>query len=200
MLDNRISLLEVQNIRLGSFNHERDPEDEAKWTHDSEFMYKMELKPMRPLTPEMVKQGYESLEKPIVGETKQFIFAIRDRKDDHLLGKAIVEWIDWSSGNGYLRLGIGSHQDRCRGYGTQALELLLHFAFSRLNLFRVTAVILENNTAALALISKFRFQEEVRRKKAIIHNGQEFDLIAFGLLCSEWAEQQSKISGISIES
>jgi len=200
MLDNRTSLLEAQNIRLGSFNHERDPEEEAKWTHDSEFMYKMEFKPIGPLTPEMVKQGYESLEKPIEGETKQFYFAIRDREDDHLLGKAILEWVDWSSGNGYLRLGIGSYQDRFRGYGTQALELLLRFAFSKLNLFRVTAVIPEYNRAALALIRKFGFQEEVRRQKAIIHDGQEFDLIVFGLLCSEWAEQQFRISEMSIES
>ena len=55
----------------------------------------------------------------------------------------MLEWIDWTNGNGYLRMGIGSDGDRGQGLGTQALGLLLRFAFAELNLFRVTVVIPE---------------------------------------------------------
>ena len=188
MLNIQTPLFEAQDIRLGPIDHEKDPEVESKWTHDSEFMRLMELKPVRPLAPAMVKKQYESLEKEIEEDKNLFYFTIRAREDDHLLGKAILEWIDWSNGNGYLSLGIGSGTDRGHGLGTQALSLLLRFAFAELNLFRVTIVIPEYCQAALALVHKFGFVEEVRRRKAILRDGQEYDLLAFGLLHSEWAE------------
>ena len=186
MLTIQTPLFEAQDIRLGPIDHEKDPEVESKWTHDSEFMRLMELKPVCPLAPAMVKKGYEALEKEIEEAKNLFYFTIRARADDRLLGKAVLEWIDWSNGNGYLRLGIGSGTDRGQGLGTQALGLLLRFAFAELNLFRVTVVVPEYCGAALALVRKLGFVEEVRRRKVLLRDGQEYDLIAFGLLRSEW--------------
>jgi RimJ/RimL family protein N-acetyltransferase len=188
MLTIQTPLFEAQDIRLGPIDHEKDPEVESKWTHDSEFMRLLELKPVRPLAPAMVKKGYESLEKEIEEEKNLFYFTIRARDDDRLLGKAVLEWIDWSNGNGFLRLGIGSGENRGQGLGTQALGLLLRFAFAELNLFRVTVVIPEYCQAGITLVRKFGFVEEVRRRKAILRDGQEYDLLAFGLLHSEWIQ------------
>ena len=189
MLDIRTPLFEAHDIRLGPIDHEKDPAVESKWTQDSEFMRLMELKPVRPQAPAMVKKGYEALEKEIEESKNLFYFTIRAREDDRLLGKAVLEWIDWSNGNGYLRLGIGSGQDRGHGLGAQALGLLLRFAFAELSLFRVTIVMPEYCQAAIALVRKFGFVEEVRRRKAILRDGRAWDLLVFGLLRSEWAEQ-----------
>jgi len=188
MLDIQTPHFEAQDIRLGPIDLEKDSAVESKWTHDSEFMCLMELKSVRPQAPEMVKKGYESLEKEIE-EENLYYFTIRAREDDRLLGKALLEWIDWSNGNAYLRLGIGSGDDRGKGLGTQALGLLLRFAFAELNLFRVTIVIPEYNLAALALIRKIGFVEEVRRCNAILCGERVWDLLVFGLLRSEWTEQ-----------
>jgi RimJ/RimL family protein N-acetyltransferase len=189
MLDIQTPLFEARDIRLGPIDHEKDPIVESKWTHDCEFMRLMELKPVRPQAPEMVKKEYEALEKEIEESKNLFYFTIRAREDDRLLGKAVLEWIDWTNGNGYLRLGIGSGQDRGHGLGQQALGLLLRFAFAELSLFRVTIVVPEYCQAAVALVRKFGFVEEVRRRKAILRDGRTWDLLAFGLLRSEWAEQ-----------
>ena len=191
MLSIQTPLFEAQDIRLGPIDHEKDPEVESKWTHDSEFMRLMELKPVRPLAPAMVKKEYESLEKEIEEAKNLFYFTIRARADDRLLGKAVLEWIDWSNGNGYLRLGLGSGSDRGKGFGAQALGLLLRFAFAELNLFRVTIVIPEYCQAALALVNKFGFVEEVRRRKAILRDDRIWDLIIFGLLRSEWVDESA---------
>jgi len=188
MLSIQTPLFEAQDIRLGPIDHEKDPEVESRWTHDSEFMRLMELKPIRPLAPAMVKKEYESLEKEIEEGKNLFYFTIRARENDRLMGKAMLEWIDWSNGNGYLRLGIGSHSDRGKGLGAQALSLLLRFAFAELNLFRVTIVIPEYNQAAIALVNKFGFVEEVRRRKAILRDDGVWDLVIFGLLRSEWED------------
>ena len=188
MLTIQTPLLEAQDIRLGPIYHEKDSAVESRWTYDSEFMCLMELKPVRPLSPEMVMEEYQTLTKEIEEENLIY-FTIRAREEDRLLGKAMLESIDWSNGNGYIRLGIGSGEDRGQGLGTQALGLLLRFAFAELDLFRVTIVIPEYNQAALALVRKFGFIEEVRRQNALLCDERVWDLLVFGLLHSEWMEK-----------
>lgn len=182
-------LFEASDVRFGPIDHEAHPEIESKWTHDSEFMRLFDLKPARPLSPSMVKKQYEDLEKEMEEEKNLFYFTIRAREDDRLIGKALIEWIDWTNGNGFLRLGIGADGDRRKGYGSQALSMLLRYAFGELNLYRVTAVVPAYNEGGLRLFQKFGFMEEIRRRQALNRDGQFWDLVSFGLLHSEWREQ-----------
>jgi RimJ/RimL family protein N-acetyltransferase len=191
MLDIQTQLFEAKDIRFGPIDHEAHPDIESKWTHDAEFMRLMELKPIRPLSPALVKKQYESIEKDMEENKNLYYFTIRARPDDRLIGKAVIEWIDWPNGNGWLRLGIGAAEDRRKGFGSQALRMLLRFAFAELNLFRVTALVPSYNEGAIKLFQKFGFMEEVRRRKALNRDGELHDLIAYGLLNSEWQAQAS---------
>lgn len=186
MLDLQTQLFDAQDIRLGPIDHEAHAEIESRWTHDAEFMRLMELKPARPVSPAMLKKEYESIEKKMEEDKNLFYFTIRARTDDRLIGKAVIEWIDWTNGNGWIRLGIGAAEDRCKGYGSQALRLLLRYAFAELNLYRVTAMMGEYNTGAIRLFQKFAFVEEVRRREALDRDGRRWDLLTFGQLRSEW--------------
>ncbi len=186
MFEMQTQLFEARDIRFGPIDHEAHPEIESRWTHDAEFLRLMELKPARPLSPAMVKKQYESIEKKMDEEKNLFYFTIRSRTDDRLVGKAMLEWISWSNGNAWIVLGIGSPQDRRKGYGSQALEMLLRYAFDELNLFRVSAAIPEYNEAALGLFRKFEFMEETRRRQALYRDDRRWDLMCYGLLRSEW--------------
>jgi RimJ/RimL family protein N-acetyltransferase len=189
MLAIQTQLFEAKDIRFGPIDHEAHPEIESKWTHDAEFMRLMELKPIRPLSPAMVKKQYEAIEKDMDEHRNMYYFTIRAHTDDRLIGKAIVEWIDWTNGNGFIQLGIGAAEDRRKGYGSQALSLLLRYAFGELNLYRLTAVVPAYNEGAIRLFQKFGFMEEIRRRKALNRDGECWDLLSFGLLSSEWREQ-----------
>ena len=101
----------------------------------------------------------------------------------------MFDWVDWANGNAFMQMGIGSSQDRGQGFGEQALGLLLRFAFAELGMFRVTFVIPEYCKAAIGLVRKYGFVEEVRRRKAILRDGRAWDLLAFGLLQSEWIQE-----------
>ncbi len=186
MLDIQTQLFEAQDIRLGPIDHEAHPEIESKWTHDSDFMRLMELKPVRPLSPALVKKEYESIEKKMEEDRNLFYFTIRAHEDDRLIGKAVIEWVDWTNGNGWVRLGIGAAEDRRRGLGSQTLGLILRYAFAELNLFRVSAMVPEYNEGAIRLLKKFGFVEEVRRRQAVQRDGRTWDLLTFGQLRSEW--------------
>ena len=186
MLDIQTQLFESQDLRLGPIDHEKDPEIESKWTHSSEFMRLMDTEPARPLSAAVIKKQYEKLEKKVEEDKNLFHFMIRTRADGRLIGKAVVQWIEWTNGNAFLRLGIGSAEDRRKGYGTQALQMLLRFAFAELNLFRVSALVPEYNGAAVALLRKFGFVQEVCRRSALERDGRRWDLYTFGLLRDEW--------------
>jgi RimJ/RimL family protein N-acetyltransferase len=183
MFDIQTQLFEGKDIRFGPIDYEKDPEIESKWTHDSDFMRMMDTVPARPMSAALVKKQYE---KQMEERKNHFYFTIRAREDDRLIGKAIVQWIEWANGNGYLRLGIGAAEDRGKGYGTQALRMLLRIVFAELNLFRVSALVPEYNTAAIALLKKFGFVEEVRRRQSVERDARRWDLLVFGLLQEEW--------------
>ena len=185
MFDIATQLFEGQDIRFGPIDYEKDPEVESKWTHNAEFMRLYEIEPARPMSAAIVKKQYEKLEKKIEEDKNLYHFMIRARADDRLVGKAVIQRIEWTNGNCSIRLGVGAAEDRRKGYGTQALKMLLRFAFAELNLFRVTAYVPEYNEGAIALLKKFGFDEEVRRRQALERDGRRWDLFVFGLLKDE---------------
>jgi len=189
MIDIQTQLFEGRDIRFGPMDYEKDPEIESKWTHDSEFMRMYDLEPARPMSAAMMKKKYEKLEKKIDESKNMYYFTIRARDDDHLIGNALVQHIEWANGNGWIRLGIGSQNDWHKGYGSQAMQMLLRFVFVELNMYRISAMVQEYNEAGIALLKKFNFEEEIRRRQALDRDGQRWDLLTFGILKDDWLKQ-----------
>lgn len=191
------SLYEGQLIRLGPIDHEKDAPIESKWTHDAEYLRLLDPAPAHPVSPAQMKKKYEALEKECEESKNLFYFTIRQRatdseQNDRLLGFAKIYWIEWTHGNGMVKLGVGEAADRRKGYGGEALKLLLRYAFGELNLYRLTAVIPEYNPAALSLFQKAGFVQEVRRRQALQRDGRFWDSLHLGLLRDEWL---STVSG-----
>ena len=189
MFDIATQLYDAEDIRLGPINYETDPPIESKWTHDASFMRLYDFDPARPLSAAIVKKQYEKLEKQMEEGNRFRHFMIRAKADDRLIGKAEIQRIEWTNGVCQIRLGIGAAEDRRKGYGAQALKLALRYAFAELNMFRVSADVAEYNEGALALVKKFGFAEEVRRRQALERDCRRWDLIVFGLLKDEWQDQ-----------
>ncbi len=176
-------------IRLGPIDYENDAPLESKWTHDASYLRLLELEPARPLSVSQVKKRYEALEKEAEESKNLFYFTIRTQPAGEIpsrfVGHARLYWIEWTHGNAWIRLGIGDPQDRQLGYGSEALRLLIHFAFAELNLYRLSAEVAEYNTAALRLFEKAGFMREVCRRQALNRDGRAWDLFHLGLLQSE---------------
>lgn len=188
-MDISTPLFDGNLVRLGPIDHEKDPEIESRWTHDPAFMRMMYSDPLRPLSVFQLKKKYEMIEKEIEEDKNLFHFRIRARADERLLGFGELGRISWPNGSGFIRLGLGAAEDRGKGFGFDALGLLLRFAFSELNLFRLTAIIPDYNQPARALFLKAGFSEEVRRREALARDGRRWDLCNFGLLVDEWKEK-----------
>jgi RimJ/RimL family protein N-acetyltransferase len=193
------SLFEGKLICLAPIDYEKDPEVESRWTHDPEYLRMLDTRPAIPLSAAKVKKNYEAIEKEMDETRNVFHFTVRTRpveagdggeseNNSRLVGFARIYGIEWAHGTGVVKLGIGDAADRGKGYGTEALRLLLRFAFSEINLYRLSALISQDNAVALHVFREAGFMEEVRRRKALYRDGHRFDLIHVGILREEWEE------------
>ena len=185
-------LFEGKLIRLGPINHEKDPEVESRWTHDLSLMRALSRQPALPLSVAQMKKKYEAIEKEVDESKKLFHFTIRSREDDRMLGFTRIEWIEWTHGTCSLKIAIGDPLERNKGFGSDALQLLMRFAFSELNLYRLSVVVGDDNQAGLRFFKRHGFVEEVRRRKSLLRDGQTWDLIHLGLLREEWQAMQGE--------
>ena len=142
-------LFEDELICLANIEPDIDAEIESKWSHDTEYLQMLGAEPSRPLSAAQLKKRYESIEKKAEGSTRLFYFTIRKREDNCLVGFIRIEHMDWNHRTASLQLGIGNAADRGQGFGTQTLKLMLRYAFTELNLQRVTLNAFEYNPDAV---------------------------------------------------
>jgi RimJ/RimL family protein N-acetyltransferase len=179
-------LFNGSSIYLGPIDHDNDPQVISKWSHDPEYFRLLSVKPVLPISSGQAKKKLEDLEKEINDSKNLYYFTIRDSKDDHLMGFALIRGIEWNHGNGWIQLGIGDRSQWRKGYGTEVLDMLLEYGFNELNLYRLGAEVIEYNLGAKRLLEKAGFIQEVCRRKALSREGQRWDILLYGLLRHEW--------------
>ncbi|RMG14657.1 MAG: N-acetyltransferase, partial [Planctomycetota bacterium] len=85
-------------------------------------------------------------------------------------------------------LGIAIGEPACwgRGYGSEALRLVLDYAFRELEVHRVQLSVFETNTRARAAYLKVGFVEEGRLREAAFVDGRRVDVFLLSILAREW--------------
>ncbi len=77
-----------------------------------------------------------------------------------------------------------------KGYGSDAIHVLLRWAFRIQNYRRIWLSTYSNNPRAIAAYKKCGFTHEGRLREHVFNNGQFVDLIQMGMLRSEWEAKQ----------
>jgi RimJ/RimL family protein N-acetyltransferase len=85
-----------------------------------------------------------------------------------------------------LGIAIADLSQASKGYGTEAMRLMLDYAFGTLNLNRVELSVHDFNRRALAAYRKLGFVEEGRKRQSYFCDGKYHDDIVMGILRSEW--------------
>jgi diamine N-acetyltransferase len=132
---------------------------------------------------------YDAAEAKPVNERDDIWFAIE--VDGAVIGRCVL--FDHDTVGGTMRMGIaiaGDHQDR--GLGTEAVDLLVAYAFRDLGLRRVWLDVLADNPRAIASYRKSGFVEEGRMRAHYWHDGAHRDAVLMGILRDEW-EQRTAI-------
>ncbi len=135
--------------------------------------------PPRALTRERYDERHASAQ--IAGGTDQ-VFVIEH--DGEVVGQCELFDVDPLARTAEVGIALLA-QARGRGLGTDALRVLVGFAFTRLNLRRVHLTTLADNAGALASYRKVGFVEEGRRRESAWVRGRYADEVVMGLLRSE---------------
>lgn len=87
---------------------------------------------------------------------------------------------------GELGIAIGDKAYWGRGYGRDAIRVLLDYAFRLRGLRRVYLTVNGNNRRAIKAYAACGFVEEGRLRSHVWSNGEYLDLVYMGILREEW--------------
>lgn len=164
--------------------------EELTWVTNAEITDCLSDNFLFPLTAEQTKQRAMTF---LNGTANEKEFIIAKKEDNKYLGQ--ISFIGFDQKNQLARMGIviGDKNNHGKGYGTEAIELLLKFAFTHLNLLRVELDVVDFNIDAQQLYEKLGFVVEGRRRECYFVRGEFHDKIQMAILKREWLELQDKI-------
>jgi len=151
-----------------------------QWINDREqVLFNSSYKPVS-------ESQHQSWFEAIQQRTDLLVFGIRLVKTNQLIGSCQLHSINFVSRTAELQIRLGSVTDRGKGYGTEAVRLLLQFAFADLNLRRVFLHVFATNSRAIKAYEKAGFVSEGKLRQAAYVNGQYVDVVVMGILCEEY--------------
>jgi RimJ/RimL family protein N-acetyltransferase len=176
-------------VRLSAFDPEEMSRAFPRWYLNSEYqrLLNSSARPMQSPKAELKWMEEE------VGEMSpaSYFFGIRTLAEDKLIGELGLDVVTWPGRDAFVGLGIGETEYWSKGYGTDIMNALLRFAFTEINLKRVTLSVFEYNPRAIRSYEKAGFRHEGRMRKVINKEGQRWDVLYMGILREKWLELNS---------
>ncbi|KYK38303.1 MAG: hypothetical protein AYK18_07825 [Theionarchaea archaeon DG-70] len=140
--------------------------------------------------PMSMKKANEFLEK--IQEDKERVwFSVVLKENDRLIGEAglLRMFYPWRTTD--LTLIIGEKDCWGKGYGTEAIHLLLDYAFGYLNFHRVAVGVVGFNENALHFYEKVGFKKEGAQRDGYYYNHTYYDFVMMSILEDEYKRLQS---------
>jgi len=113
--------------------------------------------------------------------TNNVMLAIIDKKLDKHIGNIKLGPINWITRIAPLGIMIGNKEFWGKGYGTEAIRLVLDYAFKRLNLHKVIAGIAAVHQASIKAFQKAGFKIEGRVESQFFFEGEYYDSLYLGI-------------------
>lgn len=179
-------LFSGKKVRLTAFKREDLPIITG-WYRHSDFIRMYEGGVAGPRTDDQWQKWYQNLD----STQDSYSFAIRPIDDERIIGMIDINGILWNQGSAWMAIAIGEPSNQGKGYGSEAIRLMLAFAFQELNLHRVQLTVFEYNQRAIEVYEKLGFVREGVFRQAIHRDGQRLDMLLYGILRPEW-EQNSE--------
>ena len=113
-------------------------------------------------------------------------FAIETLADRRFIGALGLHGIDWINRHSALGIMIGDKQYWGRGYGTDAMQVLMRLAFDKLNLHRLWLHVYDFNARAIASYERCGFRREGVLREQRFFGRKYHDTIVMGILEAEY--------------
>ncbi|HEV2169455.1 MAG TPA: GNAT family protein [Candidatus Binatus sp.] len=113
-------------------------------------------------------------------------FAIETLADRKYLGGVSFHAINWLNRSAGLGITIGDKSFWGKGYGTDAMRVMMRLGFDKMNLHRLWLHVYDYNQRAIASYEKCGFKHEGALREDRFYRGKYHDTIVMGILESEY--------------
>ena len=156
----------------------------AGWNQDSEYLRLLDAQPANQVSAKKISEWIQKDQEK--DPPHIFLFGIRTLEEDHLVGFIDLEGSMFPHGDAFVGIGVGEREFWGKGYGTDAMKVILRYAFQELNLRRVSLDTFEYNPRAIRSYEKAGFVHEGRARDFLYREGQRWDMLFMGILREEW--------------
>ncbi|HZG79662.1 MAG TPA: GNAT family protein [Brevibacillus sp.] len=126
-------------------------------------------------------------------DSSSVLLLIALRENDQVIGDVQIGGIDRNNRNAYIRIAIDSTKFQGKGYGSEAMLLMLDYGFGILNLHRIELNVFAYNDRAIHTYEKLGFQREGVQRQALYYNHEYHDSILMSMLADEYRERYVKM-------
>jgi len=106
--------------------------------------------------------------------------------NDTIVGDIALQDIDIKNRSCSIGIGFSKIEYRNKGYGKEAVKLILEYGINNYGIERVSSNTLEINISAIKLLEKLGFKLEGKERKAVYFAGKKYDRYNYGLLADEY--------------
>jgi RimJ/RimL family protein N-acetyltransferase len=135
-----------------------------------------------PSSLDLLERNYEAM----IHSNTEIELAIVDRKTDSHIGITGLHSVSWINRSSEFRILIGEKDYWGKGYGTEATQLMVAYAFEVLNLHKVWLGVNSQNVGAIKSYEKVGFIKEGELRDEIFRNGRYYSAIRMSILQSEY--------------
>ena len=181
-------MIEGKRVALRSLERE-DIDTVHRWFNDSEFMRLDRFAPEHMVSKEELERKYE---KYLRGEEKNWkMYMIVEKSSGDILGAASFRYWGEKPVTASIGIGIPKKGKRGKGYGEEAMRMLLDIIFKHRGFHRAELMTLATNDQAIKCFKKCGFREEGISREAVYFDGKYHDLILMGLLKEEYMSRSA---------
>mgnify|MGYP003564865090 CR=1 FL=1 len=119
---------------------------------------------------------------------KSISFGIYLKGDSTLIGSIAISSIDSRNGHAELGMAIGDKQQWGKGYGSDAVRVVLGYCFRELGLNKVYLDVWEENERAVRCYLKCGFKKDGVLREHVKKDGEHHNKLMLSILRGEWQE------------
>lgn len=164
---------------------EEDTEIYHSWRNNTEVM-----KSTSPTLDQYTKADTASFIQMISGATDAKSYMIELNETAQPIGIISLIHIDYKNRNAECVIDLGEADQWGKGFGKEAMQLLLSYAFEELNLHKVYLRVFSFNERAVRLYEKLGFEKEGEQKDQLFRNAEWHSVVLMAIFQKVYLEQR----------
>lgn len=156
-----------------------------KWMNDREILSL--VGEVRPWSEEVLSDFYDKVK----NDKDRAWFSIVLKEEDRVIGETGLLRVFWDWRTTDLTIEINEKDVWNKGYGTEAIQLMLSWIFETLGFHRVSIGVVGFNKRALHFYEKNGFKKEGVLREGYLYEGKFYDFIMMSILDDEFRKNRN---------